>query len=211
MSIVTDFFWCVVGFFQTYNGAVTAIATVFIGAFTGILVWVTNRQARLTRDSIKIANREFVSTHRPKIIVRNVSIPLGYVVDHPISINFTYINIGDTPAKIDVVEAVVFLILKDSKIPRNMSLTCCNFKKRELFSGDSDMTSQSSAFILDYDHSFSLQSGNRLLCIVGCIYYSDDNGVRRTTGFARSCDVTDTGNVFMGFNAVNDPEYEYAY
>ncbi len=210
VGIVNNFLWCVIGSLQTYNGAVTAIATVFIGAFTLALVCVTNRQARLTRESIDIANKEFVSTHRPRIIVQSVSSD-GYVADHPISINFTYINIGDTPANINIVEAVVFLILKDRNIPRNMSLTLCNFKKGKLISGDSDTAQQSSEFRLDYDHSFSLESGNHLLCIVGCIHYFDDNGIRRTTGFARSCDVTDTGNVFMGFNAINDPEYEYAY
>jgi hypothetical protein len=56
-SVLTNFFWCVIGFLQTYNGAVTAVATVAIGAFTLSLVCVTNRQAKLTRVGIEIAQK----------------------------------------------------------------------------------------------------------------------------------------------------------
>jgi hypothetical protein len=57
IRIVTNFFWCVVGFLQTYNGAVTAVATIAISVFTFFLVRVSNRQARLTRDAVNVAKR----------------------------------------------------------------------------------------------------------------------------------------------------------
>jgi len=44
-----NFLWETISFLQTYNGAVTAIATVFIAAFTIVLALVTNRQAKLTK------------------------------------------------------------------------------------------------------------------------------------------------------------------
>jgi hypothetical protein len=52
--------WCVIDFLQTYNGAVTAAATVAIGAFTLVLVFVSNRQAKLTKEAIIIDKRAFV-------------------------------------------------------------------------------------------------------------------------------------------------------
>src|SRR6266496_910438 len=52
---------------ERHNGAVTAVATVFIGVFTWVLACVSGRQARLTRESIELAREEFIATHRPKI------------------------------------------------------------------------------------------------------------------------------------------------
>jgi hypothetical protein len=74
VSAVTNFFSCVVSFLQTYNGAVTAVATVFIGVFTWVLACVTNRQARLTRESIELGRQEFLASHRPQLKIHFVRI-----------------------------------------------------------------------------------------------------------------------------------------
>lgn len=67
--------WAIIDFLQTYNGAVTAVASVLIGLFTGVLARVTGRQARLTRESIDLARKEFISTRRPHVIVRFIQGP----------------------------------------------------------------------------------------------------------------------------------------
>ena len=67
-----SYLWRSIDWLQTYNGAVTAFATVWIAVFTLVLAFVSRRQAMLTRQSIKLATKEFVSTHRPKIIVREL-------------------------------------------------------------------------------------------------------------------------------------------
>jgi hypothetical protein len=61
---MTGALWSAIDFLQAYNGAVTAVATVLIGIFTYVLARVTGRQARLTRDSIELANKEF-GRHSP--------------------------------------------------------------------------------------------------------------------------------------------------
>src|SRR5271155_4999154 len=55
----------------------TAIATVVISFFTiglavsgGIQAWLTREAINLTRDSIKLGNKEFIATHRPRLVVR---------------------------------------------------------------------------------------------------------------------------------------------
>jgi hypothetical protein len=194
---------------DAHNGLVTAIATVFVAGFTWTLYRTSSEQGDLTRQSIDLARQEFISTHRPKIIVRNVS-SQGYVSGMPIPVTFTYTNIGDTPAKIDAVEAAVILILSNRIIPRGIAPTACNYDKGELISGDSGTVTQASRDNMDYEHSFGLHSGTRMLCVVGCIHYSDGNGVRRTTGFARCSDISD-GRIFAAFTPINDPEYEYDY
>ena len=73
VSVVTDFFWCVISFLQTYSGAVTAIATIAISIFTYFLVRVSNRQARLTKAIIELTNK-YVSTHRPILRIRRITL-----------------------------------------------------------------------------------------------------------------------------------------
>lgn len=198
-------------FLDDHNGAVTAVATIVIATFTVVLAFVTRRQARLTRESIDLAREEFVSTHRPRIIVRNLS-TFGVVVGSPITINFMIINIGDSPAIITSIEAFIFLKQKTAKIPRNLRLTMCKSSKERLVSGDFEIVSQTSEFAPELRHIEALQKGERLLCIAGCIIYADEKKVARRTGFVRYCDISDNAvSGFFSFNAIDDAEYEYAY
>src|SRR5258708_868823 len=54
------------------SDAITAISTAVISIFTIVLAYVSHRQAKLTRESINLANREFVATNRPKLKVRRL-------------------------------------------------------------------------------------------------------------------------------------------
>jgi hypothetical protein len=57
-------FWYAIDFLQTYNGAVTASATVFIAIFTIVLACVTRRQAKLTNRAIHISERALLDLER---------------------------------------------------------------------------------------------------------------------------------------------------
>jgi hypothetical protein len=52
---------------------VTAVSTVFISLFTIVLALVTNRQARLTAQSVSIAERALVDLERPWIFIAGVT------------------------------------------------------------------------------------------------------------------------------------------
>jgi hypothetical protein len=71
ISVATDFLWSVIGFLETYNGAITALATVAIGIFTCVLVIVTRRQAILTKASVKISERALTELERPYLFILN--------------------------------------------------------------------------------------------------------------------------------------------
>jgi|ERR1700675_3777751 len=69
-------------FFDNHGEAVAAIFTIVLAAFTGRLwfstekLWsVTNESIGLARDELKLARAEFVSTHRPKLILRQAYAP----------------------------------------------------------------------------------------------------------------------------------------
>jgi hypothetical protein len=76
--INTNDFWTAVDFLQTYNGAVTATATVFIAAFTIVLALVTHRQAVLTRKSFGLAERALISTERAFVFVEDFDLDIAY-------------------------------------------------------------------------------------------------------------------------------------
>ena len=71
---------------DSHNGLITAIATVFVAIFTWTLWSVTGRAVSLARE-------EFISTHRPKIVLREVDF-----VDN--SIIYIFANIGGTEATV---------------------------------------------------------------------------------------------------------------
>jgi hypothetical protein len=88
-------------FFEAYNGAVTAVATIFIAIFTVVLALVTNRQARLTRESLKIAQQAMVTGNRAYISIRSVFFGSNLRDGELQGINtgFTLENTGNTPTK----------------------------------------------------------------------------------------------------------------
>ena len=58
-----------IDFLQTYNGAVGAVATVFIAIFTIVLAVISRRQAILTRQSVRIAERALTELERPYLFI----------------------------------------------------------------------------------------------------------------------------------------------
>jgi hypothetical protein len=93
--------WRAIDFLQSYNGAVTALATVAIGIFTLCLVAVTNRQARLTKRTADIAERALVDLERPILQIIEPFQSMGHMLsDEPdaISTHYKIANFGRTPA-----------------------------------------------------------------------------------------------------------------
>jgi hypothetical protein len=186
----------------------TAVATIVIAAFTIVLAVGGSIQACLTRKAITLARDEFISTHRPKIIVRNVS-TIGFAIGLPINIRFMYINIGETRANIAAIEACVFLKPKVIPIPRGLRLQPCEIIKSTLSCGEVGIGEANSSFDIEARDVKPLQSVGKIICIVGCIKYRDDRGSLRRTGFARQG--RHIGESQFELTPIDDEEYEYAY
>lgn len=190
----------------TWYKLLTDWGSLFGGIFAliagGLLYYISRRQFSLARA-------EFVSSHRPRIIVRNLTTS-GVVVGSPITINFRMINIGDSPAIIKSVDACVFLKSNTDKAPPDLRLTVCSSAEERLVSGEFANARQTSTFGPQLNHIDALQKAERLLCIAGCVNYTDDNGVRRSTGFVRCCNISETSKGIF-FHTIDDEQYEYAY
>jgi hypothetical protein len=204
-----NWLWQVIDFLQAYNGAVTAVATVCIGVFTYVLARITHRQAKLTRESIDLARDEFVSTHRPKIVVRYFT-PKSNEPRHETSmVVCRFVNAGVTRATVQHVNGIVL----NASYPLRPGV---DFDKWELKPPMSLMSGQEGSFDIGCDSLLveiasaasqdeRLSVEHRIFC-VGEIIYKDDLGRFRKTGFLRSYD-------FKAKRWVKDQEseYEYAY
>jgi hypothetical protein len=96
-------------FLEDHNGAVTAVATVFIAAFTIVLALVTRRQAHLTRiaaeaakRSALVAERALTELERPYLAVdvpaSGVSVDISGTFSFVEQARWVAINYGRTPA-----------------------------------------------------------------------------------------------------------------
>jgi len=197
---VTDFFWCIVGFLETYNGAVTAVATIFIGVFTWVLARVTNRQARLTRESIDLARAEFISSHRPRLRIRSVDRSTSNPTDY-IGVKFAVVNVGDTEAHLLGSRVVVDFFPEKPPIDFNGIDVV---QPRRFLPGASDsyvVTSSRKWLILQSEYN-----ADRYLFVHGQIVYRNDLGTTYTTSFCRIWNVA-----VNRFKRTDDPDYEYEY
>ncbi|MGB8363348.1 MAG: hypothetical protein ACLQUZ_06010 [Rhizomicrobium sp.] len=164
-----------------HREVVNASSTLVIGLFTFALFFATYGQLRHLR-------REFVSTHRPKIIVR------GFEIDNrdlpaweSIGAMFVAQNIGETRAKITEVRSRTIIIWATSALPANITM---RHKQgydvriegggmgREMFHIDDGTMTQG-------NQGMEIYAGTRRLFFVGVVRYMDDNGTVFETGFCR--------------------------
>jgi hypothetical protein len=179
--------------------AITALATIAIGFFTYILYKATNRQAQLTRDAIELGNREFSSTHRPKLRVRKVT--LYQLVDgSSVTVQYEIVNIGDTDAILTFADANV-----GTRRGGGNRLGSADYQgPRTIRPGET--------FLVRFDTSLVWQDSSiysRLdLDIWGKVNYSDANKIERRTEFERFPERTGETNQFVRAEKP-DPDYEY--
>lgn len=203
MSAAGDFFGWLVGFLQTYNAAVTAVATFAIGVFTALLVWVTNRQARLTRDSIELANKEFLATHRPRIIVRFIQGPFQDE-DGLDFVWITLVNKGETDGTIVAVgRDLARRKGRGCWLPPGVSIEPRSFTPTTLASGDRLVIKATAHSPMGEEQIFDEAFQPSELCAVGCIQYRDGNERLLETGFLRTYDGQ------RNFLPSDNPEDEY--
>lgn len=196
---------------DTHNGLVTAIATVFVAGFTWTLYKVSKQQAELTRESINLAREEFISTHRPKIIVSgfkwsSVEEEGVELEDRPIRISFRYINIGESRAEIIEIGTELVTLFTPASMPSNIKFERHKMETPIILEsgGSANATTideiEQSKFIW-----YSSVDAHTLVC-AGYVSYRDAVGKERRTGFCRKLDQKTSR-----WHAIEDAEYEYIW
>jgi hypothetical protein len=160
----------------------TALATGFIAAFTAILTVVSWYQARLIR-------KEFIATHRPRVIVRFMQGPI-YPDEGIELIWITVANIGDNDATIvefggDLarrnVEKKIWLVPGADGGPKKIDAIELKSGARHIFTVTAKQAYTDAEILAD---AFDTNE----LCAFGVIRYQDAIGTLRETGFFRVYD-----------------------
>jgi hypothetical protein len=73
---------------------VTAVSTLAIAWFTSTLWQATTQQAKLPREAIELGNKEFIATHRPRLILRDAFSLISDPLDSKIMVIYTITNVG---------------------------------------------------------------------------------------------------------------------
>ncbi len=195
---------------EAFFAAITTLATVAIAVFTYTLYSATTEQARLTRKALKVARDEFTSSHRPRIILRDVHL-LPTEQGHEII--FMLVNTGGTPATI-VESWIIIEFIQPGNPIRNPRSYGHNDLGRIVFAAGEmkDLTYQAPpdvglhiAFRSAAGAASIDQSKAWHLDFAGAILYSDDAGNCRRSVFRRRWDFNR-----QAFCRVDDPDQEYA-
>jgi hypothetical protein len=158
--------------------------------------------ARTTRD-------QFIAAHRPRLIVRQISI-IEDKHSGMHGIQYYAYNVGDTPAKIRKASEKVWLPTKEEKLRVAPSYGTSKVVDKTIKSGywlqavhvpPLDINNEL-ALILSAAAIRPETGGN--LFFLGFIQYEDEAGTTRNISFLRQYDFTT-----KRFNPTNDPDYEY--
>jgi hypothetical protein len=167
---------------------VTALATLAVAGFTLTLWLSAKEQAVLTRKSIELGRQEFISTHRPRLKVRNIQV--GDMPDGNTVFRVVIANAGETSA---IVVGDWFSVLAhDGQEGVEASLREPSVTASENAAGDILLTS-GGRHIFEYETKYPWNPDrDAVVILTGYVSYLDEGGelgAKRMTGFARDYDI----------------------
>lgn len=172
------------------RNAVTAISTAFIALFTFTLWRSTRGLLKATNENVKLVTDEFISTHRPKIKVRQFRLTNDDLQGDIVEVHFTVVNRGSTKARIEQAEGIVYFRSPDSVIPYDF----------DTYQGQMPI----SQTVLPAGGIAKSKYARISVYVAGRIGYKDDIGITRTTAFLRELNASN-----HRFRVVDDDDYEY--
>lgn len=178
-------------------------------------IWLT-RQEKVLTDSIELSRDEFIATHRPRIVVRDVSIDyIGETEEDKnmveVKIDYSIANTGDTPAMIRMRNATLVLtrnilvnVANANTLPARPKYDVMhNIVEDRILDGGESITRTHTQEMNRTDWGMlhtSMHSG----FVVGFIRYEDKQKRRFLTAFCRLHDRV-TNRCFVAESA----DYEY--
>ena len=176
---------CSMTVIDKHNGLFAALSMLLMGGFIGLLFIETSNQASLQQKSIELAKHAFNASHRPKLRIQYIDMDPLLNWQNPYG-SIVVINIGDTDATLLSIGADIFPRdkFKQEKIP--FKVTQDPVRKRAVI-----MPGQQSEYVFISGTKLpeiainEIKSGNMELCLIGRIYYLDQNKTKRITNFFR--------------------------
>jgi hypothetical protein len=181
----------------------TALATIAIAAFTYALKRATDRLWDANERQIRLAREEFISTNRPKLIVRQFVLQPP-VVNDVLKVDFSIFNVGNTEATVRLLAAEVALWNGRFWEAPGIDPNVRPFGPRVVRNGERISVTIMSRFNLTATQLTAIRQGTFIICAVGEFTYTDALDTKRRSGFRRNHDVaTDT------FTTSTNPDQEY--
>lgn len=191
-------------------------------AISTIGLWLSTRHLWfVTKDAVDLANREFVSTHRPRMRLKHAwfTDQTTWRLNGPLEINLDFVNIGNTNARITWINYQSLIIPTPERLPQRPPYDefIPGAIRITRFQTDADLPSGVTLArpvcdgILDPQEVHDVLWGTRRLYLIGTIEYWDRAGLRQTAFCRRFTYQTyppaphDMGR----FEIENDPDYEY--
>jgi hypothetical protein len=183
------------------------VATVAIALFTYTLKVSTDRLW-------EAGEKDFISTHRPRLVVREV-LRLPSTTQRNIQLRYVVANVGGSDAEVVESHAEVQDIRDGILRPLQPTEGANRIGRRtippgsHIFDECGSTVSVHSLAVSRMVEARRLPRGatneSRAVCFRGFVIYIDKNGIRRRTGFCRVYD-SETER----FYPLDDPDYEYA-
>jgi hypothetical protein len=171
------------------------------------------KQAELTREAIRLSEKQFIASNRPRLAVRQIFFndPDGDGGPaNPSVIYFTVFNKGASPAKITRIETTDRLCDKGSRLPGVLP-----FSDDRQMGADPRVIPTGGSWFTEYpiDDAYRMRIlrvprsilKSKDFFLFGRITYEDKNGVVRKFGFCRRYD-PDSDR----FERAGDSDYEYS-
>lgn len=209
-----------------------AIITAILAIFTGGLWYVTYRLSRAaketndrqamemresldiarasaehTKESVDLARKEFISTHRPKIILRDAYC-IDNEIDSPIEVHYILVNSGETTARIILSVLELKLIYGPgfgAETPPSIQPDQNDIGDLSLDPGEEVARTYSGTRCWRTDDGSRFKSNYSYEGVFFCghIIYEDLNGIKRHTAFWRRYDLDTSRFCFS-----KDPAFE---
>ena len=196
--------------------AVASWITVVLGVIGSFFLYLTFRETRRTTvaaiQSSEISQREFLSTHRPRLLIRNIvmekdeATSLQLNVGVPVQLSFNIVNTGET--KGTIIESLSAAVLTASSIlpiGENFTAASDEFNDVVLESGEAfGFTYTTSIIPASVNEIIEIDKGLKKIFLSGYFLYTDASEIKRGTGFCRVYDP-----LTRHFKLVDAPDFEY--
>ena len=168
---------------------------------------IAKASADHTKESVDLARKEFISTHRPKIILRDAYC-LDNEIDSPIIVHYVLVNSGETPARIILSVLELKLIYGPgfgAETPPSIQNNQNDIGDLPLDPGEEVTRTYSGTrhWRTDDGSRFKSNYSYEGVFFYGHIIYEDLNGIKRHTAFWRKYDL-DTSRFYL----CKDPAFE---
>lgn len=177
--------------------------TLWLAILTGVLTTATIGLMTVTVFQLRLGRQDFISTHRPRLRVRKVTLRRPLTEGFPLEVQYEIANVGGSEATI-LLAAVSIEITKKPQHPQQLgSGRYVPEDNRTIAAGGHLLPCFKTTLIYQNE----TQSAREYMIIRGVVHYEDGNGIKRHTAFER---VNDAGSYrfFKGDNPSEDYEYE---